>query len=240
MLANHYLVCYLGVIFMQRSAYIHLNNINYQLKDNLKGFDMKTTLALPFTTLAVICSFSVHAEEENNWYLGAQYSAQEVTSLPDRKLKALGVIGGYQYNKYFALETRYNTGTSGYSSPFYVNGSPNEEYKEDIDTQASLFIKASYPIFNSFSIYALAGVTKSKYEITTSSSHTDLEGNTTTTYPHIIELSESGFTYGAGLNYRVTEAVALFIDYQVLPDLKVGSGRSNSWKSINLGVNYAF
>jgi hypothetical protein len=71
---------------------------------------MKKTLSLTFATLALTFGFSVHAEDENNWYLGAQYSAQEVTSLPDRKFKTVGVVGGYQYNKYFALETRYNTG----------------------------------------------------------------------------------------------------------------------------------
>ncbi|MCJ8295637.1 MAG: porin family protein [Colwellia sp.] len=200
---------------------------------------MKKTLSLTFATLALTFGFSVHAEDENNWYLGAQYSAQEVSSQPDGEFKTVGVIGGYQYNKNFSLEARYNTGTSGYSSQFYV-GASDEEYKEDIDTQASLFIKASYPIFNSFGIYVLAGVTKSKYEITTSSSYTDLEGNTTTTYPHMIKHSESGFTYGAGLNYQVTEAVALFIDYQVLPDLIIGSGRADSWENINVGVHYAF
>ncbi|WP_057831486.1 porin family protein [Colwellia sp. TT2012] len=201
---------------------------------------MKKTLSLAFTTLALTFGFSVHAEDESNWYLGAQYSAQEVTSLPDRKFKTVGVVGGYQYNKYFALETRYNTGISGYSSQFYVNGSSDAEYKEDIDKQASLFIRASYPLFNLFGIYALAGVTKSKYEITTRSSHTDLEGNTTTTYPYIIKLSESGFTYGVGLNYQITETVTLFIDYQILPGLTIGSGSSAKWKSMNLGVNYSF
>jgi opacity protein-like surface antigen len=201
---------------------------------------MKKTLSLTFTTLALTFGFSVHAEDENNWYLGAQYSAQEVTSLPDRKFKTVGVVGGYQYNKYFALETRYNTGTSGYSHPFYVNGASDDQYKEDIDTQASLFIKASYPIFNSFGIYALAGLTKSEYEITTSRSATDLEGNTTTTYPHIIKHSENGFTYGIGLNYQITEAFTLFIDYQVLPELSIGTDGSSSWKSTNLGVTYTF
>lgn len=200
---------------------------------------MKKTLALPFITLALTCGFSASAEDESNWYLGAQYSEQEVTYQPNRELKTVGVIGGYQYNKYFAFETRYSTGISGYSHQFYVNGSMDGKYKEDIDTQASLFIKASYPVFNSIGLYVLAGVTKSKYEITTNSFHTDIEGNTTTTYPHIIELSESGFAYGAGFNYSLSEAVELFLDYQVLPELKVG-GRSSSWKSINIGINYAF
>ncbi|MCP4325600.1 MAG: porin family protein [Alteromonadales bacterium] len=134
--------------------------------------------------------------------MGAQYSAQELTSLPNRDFQTAGVVAGYQYNQFFSLETRFNTGTSGYSSyPFSVDGLSDAEYKEEIDTQASLFIKGSYPISNSFNIYALAGLTKSKYEITTTNNYTDLEGNTTVTYPSLINFSESGFSYGLGLNY---------------------------------------
>lgn len=201
---------------------------------------MKNKLFLTFTTLALTFGFTVHAADQSNWYVGAQFSAQEVTSFPDRDLNTVGVVAGYQYNKFFALETRFNAGTSGYSSSFNGYGSSDDVYKEDIDTQASLFIRATYPIFNSFNIYALAGATKSNYEITTSSIDIDLEGNSTTTYPHIIKHSESGFTYGIGLNYQITEAFTLFIDYQVLPELAISSDSGNSWKSTSLGINFAF
>ncbi|WP_157828047.1 autotransporter outer membrane beta-barrel domain-containing protein [Paraglaciecola sp. MB-3u-78] len=58
--------------------------------------------------------------------------------------------------------------------------------------------------------------------------------------PHIIKHSENGFTYGTGLNYQITEAFTLFIDYQVLPELSIGIDDSSSWKSTNLGVTYTF
>ena len=195
---------------------------------------MKILLPLTCTILASIYAPSVYAE--NSWYLGAQYSAQEVASSPDRELNTAGIIAGYQINKFFALETRFNIGTSGYSNKY----SPDQEYKEDIDTQASLFIKGSYPISNTFSIFALAGVTKSKYEITTTAHHTDIDGNYTQVYPSFITCSESGFNYGVGLNYKISEAFSLFIDYQVLPDLTIVSGVSSSWNSTNIGVNYSF
>ncbi|MDC8831231.1 outer membrane beta-barrel protein [Alteromonas gilva] len=199
---------------------------------------MKRTLIIALTAATIV--FSMSARCENNWYFGAQYSAQEVTSQPDRELESVGVIGGYQFNEYVSIETRYNTGTSGYSHPFYVVGSPEAKYKEDIDTQISLLIRASYPVYNGFHLYSLAGITKSDYEITTSSSLTDLDGNTTQTYPYVLKFSDSGFTYGVGLNYQATEAVGLFVDYQVLPELKFGSGSSNDWRSINLGITFAF
>ena len=197
---------------------------------------MNKILPLVLTTLALPFAFTANASNEGDWYVGAQYSAQELTSLPDRDFQTAGVVAGYQYNQFFSLETRFNTGTSGYSSyPFSVDGFSDAEYKEKIDTQASLFIKGSYPIFNSFNIYALAGLTKSKYEITTTNSYTDLEGNTTVTYPSLIKFSESGFSYGLGLNYQLTDAFTVFVDYKVLPEL-MGS----SWKSTSLGVSYSF
>ena len=63
----------------------------------------------------------------------------------------------------------------------------------------------------------------------------DIEGNTTVTYPSLIKFSESGFSYGLGLNYRLTDALTVFVDYKVLPEL-MGS----SWKSASLGASYSF
>ncbi len=197
---------------------------------------MSKKLPLAFATLALSCTVTANASNESSLYLGAQYSAQELTLLPNRDFQTAGIIAGYQYNQFFSLEARFNTGISGYSShPFSENGFSDAEYKEDIDSQASLFLKASYPIFNSFNIYALAGMTQSKYEITTISSFTDIEGITTDTYPSLIKLSESGFSYGLGLNYQMTSAFIVFFDYKILPDL-MGS----SWKSASFGASYSF
>ncbi|MCJ8294701.1 MAG: porin family protein [Colwellia sp.] len=193
-------------------------------------------ILLPLTCTILVSTYASSAFAENSWYLGAQYSAQEVASSPDRELNTAGIVAGYQFNEFFALETRVNIGTTGYSHQILSD----QEYKEDIDTQASLLIKASYPISNGFSIYALAGMSKSKYEITTTSHHTDIDGNTTQTYPHLIKASESGFNYGVGLNYKISEEFSLFVDYQVLPELSIVSGDSSNWNSINIGVNYSF
>ena len=69
---------------------------------------------------------------------------------------------------------------------------------------------------------------------------TDIDGKYTEIYPSFIKCSESGFNYGAGLNYKISEAFSLFIDYQVLPDLTIVSGTSSRWDSTNIGVNYSF
>lgn len=186
-----------------------------------------------------LLSLSISASEVKDWYIGTQFSAQEVESVPDREFDTVGLMAGYQYNQYFSIETRLNKGTSGYSSIMYVNGLHDQKYKEDIDYQASLFIRASFPVYEAVNVYALAGVTKSKYEITSSATSVDKDGNVTTTYPYIIKLSESGFSYGVGVEYQINNSFNVFVDYKKLPDLDVASQMSN-WKSVSLGLNYSF
>lgn len=200
---------------------------------------MKKTLQLTFAFQILIFGSKVHAIEQNNWYLGAVSSTQDITALPDREHKTAGVVAGYQYNKFFSLEARFNKGTSGYSSAVSnIEDSSYTEYKEDIDTQAMLFLKATYPVFNSLNIYVLAGISKSKYEITRS--HTI---GTTTSYAPEVNYSKNGFTYGLGLNYKVTDEFNVFFDYKILPELTqltIYSGDSPSWESASLGISYAF
>ncbi len=71
---------------------------------------MKNLLPLAFTILT--STYASSANAENSWYLGALYNAQEI-SIHGSDFNAAGVIAGYQYNKYFALETRLSTGISG-------------------------------------------------------------------------------------------------------------------------------
>jgi outer membrane autotransporter protein len=52
--------------------------------------------------------------------------------------------------------------------------------------------------------------------------------------------TESGITYGVGLNYKVTNNVDLFFDYLILPNWEPLSTNSENWNSINIGFNYVF
>ena len=201
---------------------------------------MKKLLPLTFTILTSTYVSTVNAE--NNWYLGALYSKQEF-SMQGRDFNTAGVIAGYQYNKYFALETRLSTGTSGYAFSYEYEGIP-VEYNEDIDQQASLLLKASYPLIEllnqSFSIYGLAGYTKSTVEINGVSQTYDESGNTTGSSPFTITETDNGFSYGIGLNYQMNDQFSIFIDYQVLPNYEPSPNYSKSWKSSSIGINFSF
>lgn len=198
---------------------------------------MKTKHLLIGVFLSV--GFQAQADDKPKWFLGTQYSFNNISSLPDREPETFGLVGGYRISEYFTMEARYSFGTSDYSSSIFVN-EEQEEYIEEIDTQAFLLLKASYPIFDSLNFYLMAGISESDYEITTTSSFTDQEGVTTITYPSEINISERGFTYGLGADFRVNRNLSIFVDHMVLPDLEVGSGRANDWNSTNIGVKYSF
>jgi opacity protein-like surface antigen len=198
---------------------------------------MKKLLPLAFTILA--STYVSTASAENSWYLGGLYNAQDI-SIHGRDFNAAGVIAGYQHNKFFAVETRLSIGTSGYSSFYGTPEEPWGSYSEDIDTQAAVLIKASYPIFNSFKLYGLAGYTNTKIEINGLGQLNDSEGNITGNYPYKHTESESGFSYGAGLGYQINAQFNVFIDYQVLPDFEPNSNFSKSWESTTIGFNYSF
>jgi opacity protein-like surface antigen len=196
---------------------------------------MKKLLPLTLAILALARTSSACAED--SWYLGALYNAQDISS-DDREFNTAGIITGYQYNKYFALEARLNTGVSGYSTSLTFNQASDINYKEDIDSQASLSIKLSYPIDKSINLYVLAGYTTTKIKMNRSMIITDSNG--AVIFPYDFKTTYSGSSYGVGLNYQLNERFNLFIDYQVLPDFDPVSNYSKNWKSTNIGVNYSF
>ncbi len=198
---------------------------------------MKRLLPVTFTLLAVTYASTLKAQD--SWYLGALYNAQEI-SIHGRDFNAAGVTAGYQYNQYFSVETRFAAGTSGYSS-FY--GTPAEQrgaYSEDIDNQAALLLKASYPVFGSVQVYGLAGYTKTKLEISGVGQYNDAAGNVTGDYPYKLKQSQSGFSYGLGVSYHISEGLYVFIDHQTLPDFEPNANYSRNWKSTTMGLNYSF
>jgi len=205
---------------------------------------MNNALRLATLTLSLMFMLTAQAADESAFYIGVQYSKQNIASSSDIDLNTAGVILGYQFNRYFSIETRLHKGISEYSSlcpcgeenGYYV-------YKQEIDNQGSLYLKGAYPLFDDFSIYALAGVSRTSYSLETQNQYTIVEGSTTTiaiTFQDTGNHSERGFTYGAGINYQISKKFSAFLDYQVLPDLSVSTLDSSSWKSASIGVNYTF
>lgn len=192
---------------------------------------------LSFLTLSSLLSiYTSTATAESSWYIGAIYNTQEI-SIHQRDFDTAGVLAGYQIDKNLALEARYAKGVSGYSSK-YLNS--NRKYSEDIDTQASLVFKAFYPIAHSLNIYGLAGYTHTKLEFQGYGQFNDMDGNITGQYPFKANHTDSGFSYGMGLDFQLNSRLNLFVDYQVLPDFEPNSSVSRNWKSTTVGLKYTF
>jgi hypothetical protein len=237
-------------------------NLKLLTRNKLKGFTMKKLLLLTFTILVFTYASSVCADD--NWYLGASYNAHEIQRGGDDfnpagisynthaiqrdvdNFNAAGIIAGYQYNEYVALEARFNKGTSGYKFNYNISEFPDAEYTEDIDMQASLLIKASYPLLESFNVYILAGYTKTLREINDFNAYYDSHISRWITHTYRNFKMDSGFSYGIGFNYQLNEQFNAFIDYQILPGLEhthtlIGNEKqSRYWKSTAIGFTYSF
>ena len=153
------------------------------------------------------------------------YATTEGSGEQDLNGNALTVLAGYNFNKYIAVEGRYSI-TLGDMTAEFVEGD-----ETDIDAELSniaLYLKPMYPV-GELTLYGLLGF-----------------GKVTLEAPNGEEFSESGFQWGLGAGYAVTEDVGVFVDYTRLYDDKGFDNFSEVQDrdfvidSINVGVTYKF
>lgn len=180
----------------------------------------------------------VSAKTIDNWYVGSLYTEQKISLSPvSRDFNTAGIIVGYQYNNYMAVETRFSKGTSGNTFNVSLGGFPAESFDTDINYQTSLLIKVSYPLTDRFGIYATSGYSKTKIDQNGTFDSGDILTDVNTA-KH--SYTESGLIYGLGFDYKVSNSVRFFIDYNILSEFNPNPAISADWKSINIGFNYAF
>ncbi len=122
------------------------------------------------------------------------------------------LIGGYEFNDYFAVEGRFTDTMSGDNDIDYVTG-------------GSIFLKPQYPVFDAMKIYALAGVGYTK--IFAANSDTVAKG--------------TDFQWGLGASYDITDSFVLFVDYTSLASgIETRDGLKDDDEAWTLGVNYKF
>ena len=164
-------------------------------------------------------------ESTSSFYLGAGLavlSARESsTSLSffsgktgqDRMLN-LTLLAGYNFNPYIGVEGRYTTSIA----------------KDDVVEMDgwSLFVKPQYPITEAFTIYALLGYGG----VTLTGINTPL-----------VDIDETGFQWGLGMSYEVTENIGLFMDYTNLANDMEGTYRTDieaDTDALTAGITYRF
>ncbi|MDD2399399.1 MAG: porin family protein [Sulfurovum sp.] len=170
------------------------------------------------------------------FYVGLGYSYMKAESDPfeyqrydisegDITANSLLLLAGYKYNQYLGLEARY---TMNVGDPEFDYGSyPSVDLDGDM-TNVGIYAKGMYPITEAFDVYALLGYGQVTID-------TDLFG----------DLSESGFQWGLGASYAVTENIGVFVDYTRLYDDTGFDGYLDpetdvTVDSINVGMTYTF
>ncbi len=124
-------------------------------------------------------------------------------------------LAGYNFNAYIAVEGRYTTSFT---------------HDEHIEMDGwSLFVKPQYPVNENFSLYALLG-----YGGVTLDGSKDLG---------IVDVDDSSFQWGLGVNYMMTENVSFFVDYTWLANDMDGAyagGNAADVDAFTVGINYKF
>ena len=125
-------------------------------------------------------------------------------------------LAGYDYNEYIAVEGRYTTSFT----------------KEDIVEMSawSIFAKPQYPVTEEFTVYALLGFGGVTMDSVNAA--------------YFVDVDDTGFQWGLGLSYDVTETVTIFGDYTSLASGMDGIYWDGEFESdadaFTLGVTYRF
>lgn len=219
---------------------------------------MGKAISLVVTIITSTYISPILASENNSWYIGGLYTAQDFSaqyspnfsglSSDSRDFKTAGIIGGYEYNDYISFETRFLKGVSESKHNFNWRGIAIDDSTSDIDYQGSILIRMSYPVTDEFNIYATSGYSKIKIDRKNIIAGVDSNFTVVGSRTYNDSFTESGFTYGLGLSYNASDKFNIFIDYQILPDWepsyldledwKPTYRYTEDWDAINIGFNY--
>ena len=161
--------------------------------------------------------------------LGYSYMNADVDGYGDITANSALLLAGYKYNQYLGLEARY---TMNVDDPELDSSSPGLDGLEGDDmTNIAIYLKGMYPVTEAIDVYALLGYGQVNFEAG----------------EYGIDVSESGFQWGLGASYDVTENIGVFADYTRLYDDEGFDGDIDGVPgvdvmvdSINVGVTYTF
>ena len=131
------------------------------------------------------------------------------------RLANVSLLAGYNFNEYVAVEGRYTTSFA-------------KEDSLEMDGW-SLFVKPQYPVSEDFSIYALLGFGGVTMD--------GINGSA-------VDVDETGFQWGLGMEYAVMENISLFADYTSLAADMDGYFYNGALEvdadALTIGMNYKF
>ncbi|MDM5262624.1 porin family protein [Sulfurovum sp. XTW-4] len=163
-------------------------------------------------------------EAEKNFYVGVGFawlstgtdSIDFFNNHSDRdRTGNLLVLAGYEFNEYMAVEGRYST---------YMF----DEDSINSDTWG-IYAKPQYPVNEEWNLYALLGFGGMTVD--------GIDGKD-------IDVDDSGFQWGLGVNYAYSEDIGFFVDF-----VSIANGMGGTWygtvedvdtDAITAGITYNF
>ena len=153
-------------------------------------------------------------------YIGGGYTYMSMDNagvLGNVDGNGIGLLAGYNFNEYFAVEGRFNQ----------TLGDLNVDNGTDRGDLANiaLYLKPQYLVANIFTLYGLLGYG----QVTLDDS--------------ISDQSETSLQYGAGVSIMATDNVGIYVDYTRLYDDDVFDTLTNpgiTVDTVNLGIYYNF
>ena len=189
----------------------------------------------------------VVVEEDHRFYAGVAYGyidydlektvnsgGNRSSASRDTSHNSVMFQGGYKYNRYISFEGRY---WLAQDEDFIVGGLNRTK---TIDAWG-IYLKPIYPMFEDIDIYALLGYAHI---------NTDFIAYRANGTANVQNLDDNGFSWGAGLSYKINDDFSAFVDFVRLYDDKqtkylaaplVGT---KDWDmtidTYNVGVTYKF
>lgn len=176
---------------------------------------MKLTQPISLLTLTCLAAFSTHSYgEQNQGYYGIGYhmGSYENTGVPEADIGAIAFRAGGYLNQVIALEARLALG---------ITDDTVNNVDIELDTALSAFIKADVPMTPFVNAYGLLGLTRGEIE-TSSAVLTASE-------------SETGLSYGLGIEGEISRRTSLSVEYVLLLDED-----AFEYTAINVGITARF
>jgi len=166
-------------------------------------------ILLACTLLAFSATATAEADKTGRGYVGAGYTMLTVSPEggPDLDLSALGVRGGYYFNKYFSVEGRlaFGVGDDSVSEVIDIGFGPETAtLKFSLDYSLGVYAVGHIPLTEQFQLYGLVGFTQ--HEVTVDASipslGSDSEG-----------FDDSDLSFGVGAEFDMTKNLSLGVEY---------------------------
>jgi OOP family OmpA-OmpF porin len=195
----------------------------------VKKMTIKARKGLAALGLASAMAFAGPAlAQDAGWYLGATLgqskSKDACEGLPDcdDKDTAWRILGGYQFNKNFAVELGYTDAGEASASAGGFSASVEATIWE-------LVAVGSWPFTPNFSVYGKLGMYRGETDFSTN-------------VPGISGESESNtdLTYGIGVRWDFTKNLGLRAEYQVYSDVGGGNIGEGDVEVISIGAIWKF